>query len=309
MDDPYKILGVAKDASQDEIRRAYRKLAKRHHPDLNPGNAAAEETFKGVSAANELLSDVAKRARFDRGEIDAAGQERQTGPSYRDYAEGESGRRYSRGEDASGGWGMDDFADIFGSAFGGGGQGRGGDAPRRGFDERYVLTVDFLDAVNGATRRLNLPDGRSLNAKIPAGASDGQILRLRGQGDPGRNGGVSGDALIELDVKPHPFFRRDGQDIRMQLPVSLSEAVLGGPIEAPTPGGPVRVRIPPGSDTGAELRLRGRGVPAHKGSAAGDLYAELRVVLGPPDDALKAFLESWTPEHPHDPRASMELRP
>lgn len=308
MDDPYKILGVPKGASQDDIRRAYRKLAKQHHPDLNPGSAKAEEVFKGVSAANDLLSDPEKRARFDRGEIDASGQEQAPRSSYRDYADGDDGQRYSRGGGESAGWSTDDFADIFGSGFGQG-RGRASDRPMRGQDDHYSLTAGFLDAINGASQRLTLPDGRTLDAKIPPGTADGQVLRLRGQGSPGWNGGASGDALIEIHVAPHRFFKRDGDDIRMELPVTLSEAVLGGPVEAPTPAGSVRVRIPPGSDNGSELRLRGRGVPEHNGAAAGDLYATLRVVVGPPDDALKTFLEGWKPEHPVNPRQSMEPRP
>jgi DnaJ-class molecular chaperone len=308
VDDPYKTLGVQKGASPDDIRRAYRKLAKKHHPDLNPGDPKAEEVFKGVTAANDLLSDPQRRARFDRGEIDASGQEQAPRSSYRDYAEGDAGQRYSRGGRDSSGWNTDDFADIFGSAFGGG-RGRANDRPRRGADEPYKLTVAFLDALNGATQRLTMPDGRTLNAKIPKGTADGQVLRLKGQGSPGLNSGAPGDALIEIQVAPHPFFRRDGQDIRMDLPVSLSEAVLGGPIEAPTPTGAVRVRIPPGSDNGSELRLRGRGVPEHNAIAAGDLYATLRVAIGPPDDALKTFLEGWKPEHLVNPRQAMELQP
>jgi DnaJ-class molecular chaperone len=307
VDDPYKTLGVTNGASQDDIRRAYRKLAKQHHPDLNPGNAKAEEVFKGVTAANDLLSDPERRARFDRGEIDASGQEQAQRSSYRDYAEGDAGQRYSRGGGESAGWSTDDFADIFGSGFGQG-RGRASDRPQRGQDDHYSLTAGFLDAINGATQRLTLPDGRTLSAKIPPGTADGQVLRLRGQGSPGWNGGASGDALIEIHVAPHRFFKRYGDDIRMELPVTLSEAVLGGPVQAPTPAGSVRVRIPPGSDSGSELRLRGRGVPKHNGAAAGDLYATLRVLIGPPDDALKTFLEGWKPEHPVNPRQSMEPR-
>ncbi len=307
MDDPYKTLGVKRGASQDDIRRAYRKLAKKHHPDLNPGNTKAEAVFKGVTAANDLLSDPEKRGQFDRGEIDASGQGQAPRSSYRDYADGDAGRRYSSGGEF-GGFNTDDFNDIFGAAFGGA-QGRSNDTPRRGFDEHYSVTTDFLDAVNGATQRLTLPDGRMLNAKIPPATADGQVLRLRGQGSPGRNGGPAGDVLIEIHVAPHRFFKREGQDIRMELPITLSEAVLGGPIEAPTPAGPVKVRVPAGSDSGSELRLRGRGMPENGGRAAGDLYATLRVVIGAPDEALKAFLTNWKPDHPANPRQSMELRP
>jgi DnaJ-class molecular chaperone len=308
VEDPYKVLGVSRSATQEDIRRAYRKQAKQHHPDLNPGNVKAEDRFKAASAANDLLSDPDRRARFDRGEIDASGQEQSARPSYRDHAEGEAGRRYSRGDQPSGGWDSDDFADIFGSAFGGPHH-RRGDGPVRGRDEHYTLDADFLAAVNGSTRRLSLPDGRVLDATIPPGTEDGQVLRLRGQGAAGWNGGPAGDALIELHVTPHAYFSRDGETIRMVLPVSLSEAVLGGHIDAPTPAGPVRVRIPPHSDTGTELRLRGRGVPKHNGKPAGDLYATLRVVIGAPDAAMEAFLKSWTPETPANPRRAMEPYP
>jgi DnaJ-class molecular chaperone len=305
MQDPYTTLGVARDATADQIRRAYRKLAKQHHPDLNPGNSAAEERFKEVSAANELLSDPEKRGKFDRGEIDAAGQERAPEPSYRHYAEAEPGRRYGSAGAAPGEWSADDLSDLFGDVFD---QDRraSGTAPRRGRDAHYTLSIAFLDAVNGATRRLTLPDGGTLDVKIPHGSSDGRVLRLRGKGGAGRNGGPDGDALIEIHVEPHRFFTRDGQDLRLELPVTLAEAVLGGPVEVPTPGGPVRMRVPPGSDTGTELRLRGRGVPAHGGQPAGDLYAKLRVVLGKPDAALAAFLRDWKPEHPDNPRQAME---
>lgn len=305
LDDPYKTLGVARDASPDDISRAYRKLAKQHHPDLNPGNAKAEERFKVVAAANELLSDAEKRGRFDRGEIDASGHEQAPQPSYRDYADGEPGRRYGRAGPQPEGWSNEDFGDIFGSMFSGRGR-PAGDASMRGKDERYTLTTDFVDAVVGATRRLTLPDGRTLDVKIPPGSTDGQVLRLRGQGSGGWNGGIAGDALIEIHVTPHRVFKRDGQDIRLELPVTLTEAVLGGPVEVPTPVGPVRMRVPAQSDSGTELRLRGRGVPANGGLAAGDLYARLRVVLGTPDAALEEFLRGWTPEHPTDPRAAME---
>jgi len=305
LDDPYTTLGVARTATQDDISRAYRTLAKQHHPDLNPGNAKAEARFKVVAAANELLSDPEKRGRFDRGEIDAEGHPQAPQPSYRDHAEGEAGRRYGRAGPQPAGWSAEDFGNIFGDMFNARAQ-PSADTSVRGQDERYVLTTDFLDAVNGATRRLTLPDGRTLDVKLPPGSSNGQVLRLRGQGGAGWNGGPAGDALIEIHVAPHRFFKRDGQDIRLELPVTLPEAVLGGQVEVPTPGGPVRMRVPAHSDSGTELRLRGRGVPAHGGMAAGDLYATLRVVLGTPDTALEKFLRSWTPEHPADPRQAME---
>ena len=306
LEDPYATLGVSRAASPDEIRTAYRKLAKLHHPDLNPGNAAAEEKFKTVSAANELLSDPEKRARFDRGELDAAGQERQNGPSYRDHAEGAAGQRYSRAGPQAQSWDGADFSDLFGSMFN---QSRRADSgPRQGEDQRYTLTAAFLDAVNGATRRLTLPDGRTLDVKIPPGTTQGQVLRLRGQGGGGIAGGPDGDALIEIDIAPHPFFERRGNDIDLVLPVTVAEATLGASVQVPTPAGPVMMRIPPHSDSGAALRLRGRGVPKRTGAAAGDLHATLRIVLGPADAALEAFLKTWTPAQPFNPRAAMQVQ-
>lgn len=306
MDDPYDTLGVKRDASQDDIRAAFRNLAKKHHPDLNPGNKRAEERFKAISAANELLSDVATRSRFDRGEIDPAGQEQGPRQSYRSHAEGEAGRRYSRSEQQqASGWSQDDLNDMFGSMFSGD-RGSHGGSPMRGRDERYVLATAFLDSVIGATRRLTLPDGRTLDVKIPPGTKDGQSLRLRGQGSAGWNGGENGDALIEISVAAHRYFTREGRDILLELPVTLTEAVLGGPVDVPTPGGAVRMRVPPGSDTGTKLRLRGRGVSKHANEAAGDLYATLRIELGKPDPALEDFLRGWKPEHSVDPRRAME---
>lgn len=304
MDDPYATLGVARNASQDDIRAAYRRLAKTHHPDLNPGNAAAEEKFKSVSAANELLSDPEKRARFDRGELDAAGEERAAGAGYRQHAESAAGQRYSRAGPQAGAWDDADLSDMFGSMFNQSRRASGG--PRHGEDQRYTLTAVFLDAVNGATRRLTLPDGRTLDVRIPPATSQGQVLRLRGQGGAGVAGGPPGDALIEINIAPHRFFERHGNDISLVLPVTVSEATLGASVRVPTPGGPVMMRIPSHSDSGASLRLRGRGVPKHPGSAAGDLHATLRIVLGPPDPALEEFLKTWTPAQPFNPRAELE---
>ena len=299
-DDPYTLLGVARTATSGEIRAAYRKLAKKHHPDLNPGNKKAEDLFKRVSAANDLLSDPEKRARFDRGEIDATGAEKAPHRSYRHYADASAGERYAAGGDADGGFGAANFEDLFANVFERGRR----TGPARGADARYALEAAFLEAVNGATKRLVLPDGHTLDVKIPAGTADGDVLRLRGRGQPGRNSGPPGDALIEINVASHPFFRREGQDIFMDLPVAMTEAVLGARVTVPTPGGPVAMKLRPHVDTGTELRLRGRGVPAHGKLAAGDLYVKLRVVIGPVDARLEAFLADWTqPEF--DPRRGM----
>ncbi len=307
-DDPYARLGVSRTASPDEIRGAFRTLAKRHHPDLNPGDKAAERTFKAISAANELLSDPEKRARFDRGEIDAEGQPRPERAFYRGFADA-GGGGYGKARPSRGGTGggerpmsEEELGDIMGAFFR---QHRGEAAPSRGGDEAYRLEVEFLEAALGATRRLTLPDGRTLDVTIPAGLQDGQVLRLRGQGGSGIAGGPAGDALIEIVVRAHPYFRQEGRDIHLELPVTLSEAVLGARVAVPTPGGPVTLTIPKRSEAGAQLRLRGRGIPASGGQAAGDLYCTLRLVLGTVDERLEAFLAGWTPDHPVDPRKEM----
>jgi DnaJ-class molecular chaperone len=213
--DPYQTLGLKRDASEAEIRSAYRKLARKHHPDLNPGDKQAEERFKEVSAANDLLSDPEKRARFDRGEIDASGQERPERNFYRGFAEGREGARYRPGAGPQAGFAPgfseEDLGDIFSDLFGQAAQGRARPNVRmRGQDQQYRMTVDFLDAIRGASRTLTLPDGRSLDVRIPVGIEDGQVMRLKGQGSPGLNGGPAGDALIEIQIAPHPFFRREG---------------------------------------------------------------------------------------------------
>ena len=257
--DPYEVLGVKKTASEDEMRKAFRKLAKQHHPDLNPGKKDAEAKFKAANAAYDLLSDTEKRARFDRGEIDAEGRERPDRQFYRRYAEGAAGDKYHGGPAGGFEFEGEDIGDIFSNLFGQGRRARGG--PRvRGADRRYQLKVDFLDAVNGAKKRLNLGADRSLDVNIPAGIRDGQVLRLQGQGDPGFNGSPAGDALIEVQIEPHPFFRRDGDDIRLDLPVTLAEAVLGAKVEVPTTSGHVALTVPKGSNTGTTLRLKGKGV-------------------------------------------------
>jgi DnaJ-class molecular chaperone len=311
--DPYEVLGLKPGASDKEIRAAYRKLAKKHHPDLNPGNKQAEERFKELSAANEVLSDADKRARYDRGEIDASGQERPERPSYRQHAEGQQGPRYRPGGGSESPFDEAEIGDIFAELFrrgGGGAGGRAGPNMRmRGRDQSYSLAVAFLDAINGATQRLALPDGKHLDVRVPAGIENGQILRLKGQGEPGLNGGAAGDALIEIHITPHKFFRRDGSNIHLDVPVTLAEAVLGGKITVPTPTGTVSVTVPPHSDTGAQLRLRGKGVPAHGGKHAGDAYVTLKVVIGEADPELERFLRDRAARPAANPRRAMTDEP
>lgn len=302
--DPYETLGVSRTATQDEIRTAFRKIAKKNHPDLNPGDSAAEDRFKAANAANEILSDADRRAKFDRGEIDAAGQERQAQRPdrqyYRDFAQGSGGARYGAGAGVD----PEDLGDIFGEYFSS--REPGGSRPRKGADRRYRLEVPFLSAINGATERLTLPTGETVDVRIPAGIEDGQALRLRGKGDPGRNGGPEGDALIEVGVVPHQSFRRAGRNVELDLPVTLAEAVLGGKVPVPTPRGEVNLMIPAGSEAGARLRLRGRGVAEAGSTAAGDMFVTLQLVAGPRDEALEAALREWRERHPDfDPREAV----
>lgn len=302
-DDPYATLGVSRTATADEIRKAYRAKAKKSHPDLHPDDKGAEARFKTLNAANDLLSDAEKRAQFDRGEIDADGQAAAPERSYyRDYAQTQGdGARYAGG---SAGFDTDDLNDVFGAYFRAGRAERAG--PRRGRDRSYRLDVPFLDAVNGATERLSLPDGHALDVRIPPGLVDGQVLRLRGKGEPGTNGGPDGDALIEVSVFPHPLYRREGADLVMEIPVTVREAILGARVDVPTPRGRVTLVVPARSDAGTRLRLRGRGVAAHGDMAVGDLFVVLRLVTGPVDEALEAALRAWEPAAGVDVRAGLE---
>jgi DnaJ-class molecular chaperone len=298
-DDPYKTLGVTKAASGADIQKAYRRLAKKLHPDLNPGNKQAEEQFKDVSAAYDLLGDPEKRARFDRGEIDASGAERPERRFYREYAGAHANPFASDSAFADFGGADDIISELFGRA------GRTA-AGSRGRDAHYLLEVDFLDAVNGAKRQITLPDGSDLDVSIPPGTRDGQILRLRGKGAPGRGGGPAGDALVEIRVRRHPLFKRKGNDIHVELPISLSEAVLGGKINVPTPTGSVTMTLPKWSNTGRVLRLKGKGVPRPDG-IRGDEYVTLKVMLPEkPDPELEQFVAQWRPAASAGPRRKME---
>lgn len=311
--DPYTVLGVTKGAGTDDIKKAYRKLAKQYHPDLKPGHAANEERFKEISAAYALLSDPTKRARYDRGEVDASGNERHAGRS----SHGPRPHTHAHGGPAGGatddgaGWGDDWFSDLFGArkrAGAGGGPG-GANAPKaRGTDIAYSVNVTFLEAANGSKRRINLSNGKSIDVAIPPGTENEQKLRLKGQGLPGLGGAPAGDAIVEVLVETHPHFTRQDGDIHLELPITLNEAVLGATIRVPTVSGPVAVKVPPGSNTGSTLRLRGKGVINQTTKAAGDQYVKLKIVLpDPPDAELVQFMEKWAKTRSYDVRKKAGL--
>jgi|CXWL01.1.fsa_nt_gi DnaJ-class molecular chaperone len=286
--DPYAALGLSRTAVADEIRRAYRALAKELHPDVRPGDKAAEDRFKRVTAAFNLLSDPAAKLRFDRGEIDADGNERMAyGARPRPGARAHAGAGPGSGPQAGGD--AFDLGDIFSDLFGPGVGGARSYSRVRGRDIRFTLEIDFLDAVSGAKRRISLAEGRTLDVNIPAGVESGQVLRLKSQGGVGVQGGIPGDALVELKVRPHAHFRREGQDIHMDLNISLAEAVEGARVQVPTPAGPVALTIPAGANTGKTLRLKGKGV-----ASQGDQLVRLQVVLPEAlDDDLKKFIKKW----------------
>ena len=302
-DDPYAALGLTKTATAADIKKAYRRLVRTSHPDLHPDDAGAEARFKTVTAAHDLLKDPATRARFDAGEIDATGAERAPRTYYRDHADA-PGQGFGQGA------GFSDFgdpSDIFAQILrqqGRGGQGRAGFA-QGGPDLRYTLEVSFMDAVLGAKTRITLPEAGSLEVQIPKGMQDGQSLRLRGRGGAGYGGGPAGDALVTVQIAPHPVFHRDGDDILITLPITIDEAVLGGKITAPTIDGPVSLTIPKGASSGRILRLRGRGV-ARANSPAGDALIELRITAPQAIDAgLAEYLTEWRKTHAYDPRKTM----
>lgn len=308
LNDPYEALGLTKAATADDIKKAYRKLVRTSHPDLHPDDPGAEARFKAIAAAYDVLKDPDTRARFDAGEIDGLGAERPQRQYYRDFADA-SDNVYRQGR----GFGANaDPADIFADILRNRARASGGDGfTGRGFsaagpDARYSLEVPFLEAVRGGETRITLPDGQSLAVKIPQGTDDGQTLRLRGKGGAGYGGGPAGDALITVSVRPHPVFRREGDDIVLTLPITIDEAILGGKVTAPTIDGPVGLTIPQGASSGRVLRLRGRGVARAGKKARGDQRVELRIVAPPDsDDSLRDFLADWRKTHPFDPRADL----
>ena len=304
-DDLYATLGVSRDASQDDIKRAYRRLAKELHPDLNPDKPDVAGRFSKVTAAYDILSDPDKRGKYDRGEIDATGQERPQYQYYRDFADDPAAGRYYMRE----GFGsQEEMQDFFEGLFGGLGGRSGGFRTRaRGADVSYTLPIDFLEAVRGAKKRVTMPDGRTIDLTIPPGVHDRQTLRLKGQGMPGFEEGPPGDAYVELRVQPHPYFERKDHNIHLDVPITLAEAVLGGKIEVPTIDGPVSMTVPKGANTGTVLRLRGRGIVDQRSGQRGDQYVRLQVVLPKASDPeLEAFVRRWTEDHAYDPRPDLQ---
>ena len=305
--DPYLELGVSRSASVGEIRKAFHKLAKQFHPDTNPGDKPAEERFKQVSAAFDILGDVEKKKKFDAGEIDADGRETSRGFGGAGGSPFGGGRGGFSPRGGGGGDGPEiDLNDLFGDILGRGARGQGGFGggaggfSPRGADIKARLDIDLEEAIRGAKKRVAFSDGRTIDVTIPPGAQEGQTLRLKGQGSPGRAG--AGDALIELAIKPHAIYRREGETLVMDLPVSVPDAVLGGKIEAPTPDGPVMLGVPKGSNSGATLRLKGRGLVDAKGKR-GDLLARLVVTLPDViDPDLEKFAQAWREQKPYTPK-------
>lgn len=299
---PYEILSVDKGASDDEIKAAYRKLAKKHHPDLNPDNKSADEKFKEISAAYDLLKNKDKRTAFDRGEIDAQGQPQQGGDRqyYRDFAGGPQGTRYSS---SGGNINPENIEGIFGAMF-------GGRAPDTRFDDmfrqqqnadiHYRFDIGFMEAALGAKKQVTMPDGKNLSITIPEGVKDGQKLRLKGKGQKLQDG-RHGDAYIEVHVLPHKFFIRKGDNIYNQVPIGVHEAVLGGAIEIETVHGAVNIKIPKGTNSGKSFRLKGKGIKS------GHHYVDVQIVMPDKiDEDLEKAMKDWVEKHSYNPRNKNE---
>jgi DnaJ-class molecular chaperone len=323
MRNPYEVLGVSRSASSDEIKRAFRKLAKKHHPDANKNDPKAAARFAELNGAYEIVGDESKRKAFDRGEIDAEGKprfqefqgfgggRRDPGAShFESFSFGSGGaRRSTRG--GAGGFGG--FEDILSSVFGARGAGTGGFGgfaaedvmqPAAGRDADAEATITLAEVAKGARQRVRLPTGKDVDVKIPAGLADGQTIRLKGQGFPGRHGGPAGDALVTVRIASHPLFKAEGANLRIDLPLALYEAVLGGKVRVPTLDGAVELAVPPGTSGGRTFRLKGKGLPAKAGM--GDLLVTVRIVLPPQTGAeLDELMRRLRDEAPYDPRAEL----
>jgi len=298
MRDPYSVLGVPKTSTDAELKKAYRTLAKKLHPDINSGDEKVAERFKEVSAAYALLRDQDLRARYDRDEINPDGSEKGfAGGGFRHHpGGGRGGTPFGDGFDPE---------EIFASIFGGGRRQRQ-PRPQKGQDRSYRLKVDFLEAIKGAKKTLTLENGRTLNVTIPENVREGQKIRLKGQGGEGLYGGPAGDILIEILINPHKYFRREGNDIHLDLPISLEEAILGQKVNIPTIDGKVAMTIPKGSSSGRQMRLKGKGARDAKTKTRGDQYVRLQIMLPPePDEALEKAIQKWAKDKNHDVRKHM----
>jgi DnaJ-class molecular chaperone len=320
MRDPYEVLGVPRGASAAAIKSAYRKLAKKHHPDNNKNDPKSAARFSEINSANEIIGDEDKRKQFDRGEIDAEGKPRFQGfpggdPRARRGPGGFETHTFRTGGAGPGGVGSGGFEDILNSMFGGAtargarpGAGNTFEFDTGGIaldlDLSVAMTVSLEEAVKGVEKRVRLPTGKELNVKIPAGVTAGQQIRLKGQGEtaPGHR---AGDLLITVSIAPHPFFKVDGSDLRVDLPITLYEAVLGGKVRVPTLGNAVELSIPKNTSSGRTFRLKGKGLPKPTG-AAGDLYITTRIMLPDGNDAeLEALMQKWRNGHPYNPRSDL----
>jgi DnaJ-class molecular chaperone len=318
MKDPYEILGVPKTASETDIKKAFRALAKTHHPDKHQGDAKAQKRFQEISGAYDIIGDKDKRAQYDAGAIGADGNARGFDPRAHGFRPGGQGSPFGGGGFNPGGGGREfkfnfgdqpggeaaGFEDIFADLMGGGRRGARASRSQKGEDFSAAVTVSFDEAASGGTRRVVLQNGEQIDVKIPVGVKDGQTIRVKGRGGAGRGGGPNGDILMTVSVAKHPWLTRDGNDLRMDLPVTLKEAVLGGKVPVPTLTGTVSLSVPPGANTGTMLRLKGKGIGTHGATAAGDLYVRLVVSLPEkPDAALEEFVRGW--QGSYDPRAKI----
>ena len=317
--DLYDIIGVPRTATADEIKKAYRRLAKKYHPDVNPGNKAAEEKFKEVTAAFEVLSDDKKRKLYDEFGPDAlrTGFDEKRAAEYRRWKQQGAptgGMPFDFGDFSTvdvGDMGSFDFGTIFGDLFGGMGGRPGTRTARRrgpapGAHAEAEIEIPLRDAVLGAERDLRI-DGRTLRVKIPAGVTEGSQIRLAGQGGAGQHGGAAGDLYLRVRLAPHPQVRRDGKDLYLDLPVTVPEAALGADVTLPTFEGPVRLKVPAGAQSGTRLRLRGKGVPDLRGGTRGDLYAVVKIVLPEPSERLDRAARELEGLYKGDPRAAISL--